>query len=204
MLDSISHDIRYAVRSLLRSPGYAIVAILCLSLGIAANVTVFTPVNTLLLRPLPFTDPDRVMSVYTTLERDRRFEGSWSYADYLDVGNAGGTFASAGLFDDRQVNIGGLDEPERVQGARMTASVFPTLGIRIDSRTRLPRRRGRSRERSCSSATASGSGSSPATARSSDVRSRSTASRTRSSASSRRRSSSPSSRTSGSRSSRAR
>ena len=130
MLDSISHDIRYAVRSLLRAPGYAIVAILCLSLGIAANVTVFTPVNTLLLRPLPFTDPDRVMSVFTTLDRDRRFEGSWSYADYLDVGNAGGTFASAGLFDDRQVNIGGLDEPERVQGARMTASVFPLLGIR--------------------------------------------------------------------------
>ena len=131
MLDSISHDIRYAVRSLLRAPGYTIVAILCLSLGIAANVTVFTPVNTLLLRPLPFTDPDRVMSVYTTLDRDRRFEGNWSYADYLDVGNAGGAFASAGLFDDRQVNIGGLDEPERVQGARMTASVFPTLGIRM-------------------------------------------------------------------------
>ncbi len=131
MFDSITHDIRYAVRSLLRAPGYAIVAILCLSLGIAANVTVFTPVNTLLLRPLPFTDPDRVMSVYTTLDRDRRFEGSWSYADYLDVGNAGGTFASTGLYDDRQVNIGGLDEPERVQGARMTASVFPTLGIRI-------------------------------------------------------------------------
>ena len=131
MLDALRHDIRYAVRSLLRAPGYAIIAILCLSLGIAANVTVFTPVNTLLLRPLPFTDPDRVMSVYTTLDRDRRFEGTWSYADYLDVGNAGGTFASTGLYDDRQVNIGGLDEPERVQGARMTASVFPTLGIRI-------------------------------------------------------------------------
>jgi putative ABC transport system permease protein len=130
MLDSISHDIRYAVRSLLRSPGYAIVAILCLSLGIAANVTVFTPVNTLLLRPLPFTDPDRVMIVYTTQDRERRFEGTWSYADYLDVGNAGGTLAGAGLFDDRQVNIGGLDEPERIQAARMTASVFPLLGIR--------------------------------------------------------------------------
>src|SRR5262245_61388352 len=130
MLDSISHDIRYALRSLLRAPGYAIVAILCLSLGIAANVTVFTPVNTLLLRPLPFTDPDRVMSVYTTQERERRFEGGWSYADYLDVGNAGGTLAGAGLFDDRQVNIGGLDEPERVQAARMTASRFPLLGIR--------------------------------------------------------------------------
>lgn len=130
MIDNLRHDIRYAVRSLLRSPGYAIVAILCLSLGIAANVTVFTPVNTLLLRPLPFTDPDRVVNVYTTLERERRFEGSWSYADYVDVGTAGGTLSGAGLFDDRQVNIGGLDEPERVQGARMTASVFPLLGVR--------------------------------------------------------------------------
>jgi len=131
MLDSLAHDIRFAVRSLLRSPGYAIVAILCLALGIAANVTVFTPVNTLLLRPLPFEDPDRIVSVYTTLERDRRFEGSWSWADYLDVGNAGGAFAGVGLVDDRQVNIGGLDEPERVQAARITASVFPMLGVRI-------------------------------------------------------------------------
>jgi putative ABC transport system permease protein len=131
MFDHLRHDIRFAVRSLLRSPGYAIVAILCLSLGIAANVTVFTPVNTLLLRPLPFADPDRVVNVYTTLERERRFEGGWSYADYLDVGTAGGALAAGGLVEDRQVNVGGLDEPERVQAARMTASVFPMLGIRM-------------------------------------------------------------------------
>jgi putative ABC transport system permease protein len=131
MMDSLRHDVRFAIRSLLRSPGYAIVAILCLSLGIAANVTVFTPVNTLLLRPLPFTDPDRVLNVYTTLARERRFEGSWSYPDYIDVGNAGGALSAVGLVDDRQLNIGGLDEPERVEGARITASVFPLLGIRI-------------------------------------------------------------------------
>ena len=128
-MDTLSHDIRFAIRSLLRSPGYALVAILCLALGIAANVTVFTPVNTLLLRPLPFTDPDRVMNVFTTLSRDRQFEGNWSYPDYLDVGNAGGTFSETGLVSERQWNIGGLDEPERVEGARMTASVFPMLGI---------------------------------------------------------------------------
>jgi putative ABC transport system permease protein len=131
VFDHLRHDIRFALRSLLRSPGYAIVAILCLSLGIAANVTVFTPVNTLLLRPLPFADPDRVVNVYTTLERERRFEGGWSYADYLDVGSAGGALAAGGLVEDRQVNVGGLDEPERVQAARMTASVFPMLGIRM-------------------------------------------------------------------------
>jgi putative ABC transport system permease protein len=131
MLDNLRNDIRFAVRSLLRSPGYAIVAILCLSLGIAANVTVFTPVNTLLLRPLPFTDPDRVVSVYTTLAREERFEGGWSYGDYIDIGNAGGTLAAGGLISDRPFNIGGLDEPERVEGARITASVFPMLGVRI-------------------------------------------------------------------------
>ena len=96
-MDTLRHDIRFAIRSLLRSPGYALVAILCLALGIAANVTVFTPVNTLLLRPLPFTDPDRVMNVFTTLARDRRFEGNWSYPDYVDVGNAGGTLSQIGL-----------------------------------------------------------------------------------------------------------
>ncbi len=129
-MDTIRQDIQYAIRSLLRSPGYALVAILCLALGIAANVTVFTPVNTLLLRPLPFTDPDRVMNVYTTLAREGRFEGSWSYPDYLDLGNAGGAFSDVGLVVERAYNIGGLDEPERVEGARITASLFPLLGIR--------------------------------------------------------------------------
>jgi putative ABC transport system permease protein len=128
-MDTLRHDVRFAIRSLLRSPGYSIVAILCLALGIAANVTVFTPVNTLLLRPLPFTDPERVMNVYTTLARDRQFEGNWSYPDYVDVGNASGTLAATGLVSERQWNIGGLDEPERVEGARLTASVFPLLGI---------------------------------------------------------------------------
>jgi putative ABC transport system permease protein len=128
-MDTIRQDLRFAIRSLLRSPGYALVAILCLALGIAANVTVFTPVNTLLLRPLPFTDPDRVMNVYTTLAREGRFEGSWSYPDYVDVGNAGGAFSGVGLVMERAWNIGGLDEPERVEGARITASVFPLLGI---------------------------------------------------------------------------
>ena len=129
-MDTLRHDIRFAVRSLLRSPGYVLVAVLCLALGIAANVTVFTPVNTLLLRPLPFTDPDRVVSVYTTLTREGRFEGSWSYPDYVDVGTAGGAFSAVGLITDRQWNVGGLDEPERIQGAKMTASVFPLLGIK--------------------------------------------------------------------------
>src|SRR5688572_14391205 len=129
-MDTLRHDLRFAIRSLLRSPGYAIVAILCLALGIAANVTVFTPINTLLLRPLPFTDPDRVVNVYTTLAREGQFEGSWSYPDYVDVGNAGGTLASVGLVSDRQWNLGGVDEPERVEGARITSSVFPMLGIK--------------------------------------------------------------------------
>jgi putative ABC transport system permease protein len=105
-MDTLRNDIRFALRSLLRSPGYALVAILCLALGIAANVTVFTPVNALLLRPLPFTDPERVVRVYTTLAREGQFEGSWSYPDYLDVGNAGGTLAAVGLVSDRQWNLG--------------------------------------------------------------------------------------------------
>ena len=131
-MDSIRHDIKFAVRSLLHSPGYALVAILCLALGIAANVTVFTPVNTLLLRPLPFTDPDRVMNVNATLTREGRFEGNFSYPDYVDVGNANGAFSAIALFAERQWNIGGLDEAERIEGARITASLFPLLGIKTE------------------------------------------------------------------------
>jgi predicted permease len=128
-MDTLRHDVRFAIRSLLRSPGYTLVAILCLALGIGANVTVFTPVNTLLLRPLPFTDPDRVVNVYSTLTREGRFEGNFSYPDYVDVNTAGGAFSATGLVSERQWNLGGLDEPERVEGARITASLFPLLGI---------------------------------------------------------------------------
>src|SRR5688572_211544 len=131
-MDTLSQDIRFALRSRLRSPRYAPLALLSLAPGLPAHATVLTPLHTLLPRPLPFPAPARVVNLYPSLAREGQFEGGWSYPDYVDVGNAGGAFTAVGLYDTRQWNIGGLDEPERIEGARITASLFPMLGIRTE------------------------------------------------------------------------
>jgi putative ABC transport system permease protein len=129
-MDTLLQDLRFALRTLRKAPGFTAIAVVCLAIGIAANVTVFSPVNTLLLRPLPFADPERVTSLYMTQLRHGQDEGSWSYPDYRDLGDAGGAFAATGLLTERSWNLGGIDEPERVPGARVTASLFPLLGLR--------------------------------------------------------------------------
>ena len=129
-MDTLLQDLRFAVRTLRKAPGFTAIAVICLAIGIAANVTVFSPVNALLLRPLPFADPDRVTSLYMTQLRHGQDEGSWSYPDYRDLGDGGGAFAATGIVTERSWNLGGIDEPERVPGARVTASLFPLLGLR--------------------------------------------------------------------------
>jgi putative ABC transport system permease protein len=127
-MESVLQDLRYGVRRLFRDPAFTVIAVLCLGLGIGAHTTVLTAVNTLLLRPLPFTDPDRVLSLYGTSQGDDR--SSISYPDYLDWGNLDGTLSSTAAFTNTMVNLGGIDEPQRLMGARVTASLFPLLGVK--------------------------------------------------------------------------
>lgn len=130
-MDGLRQDLQFAVRSLLKSPGFTAIAVLCMALGIAANVFVYSPVNAILLRPLPYRQADRLMHVNTwrTTERRQNFS-SWSWLEYQDV-RAGmrGAFGEVGTYRGGEWNVGGIDEPERVGGARVTASLFPMLGI---------------------------------------------------------------------------
>jgi putative ABC transport system permease protein len=124
----VLNDLRYAIRTLRKSPGFTAVAVVCLALGIGANTTVFSAVNTLLLRPLPFADPDRVMLVEGRTARGEDFE-SLSYPEYRDIADAG-VFAATSAHTSRTVNLGGIDEPERLRASRVSASLFPLLGLR--------------------------------------------------------------------------
>lgn len=129
-MDALLQDLRLALRSLRRAPGFTAVAALSMAIGIAANVFIWTPVNAILVRPLPFPESDRVVqpSMWRT-DGGRQTYGSWSMPDYEDLRALPGVFSGVGAYTESTWNVGGIEEPERILGARVTASLFPTLGL---------------------------------------------------------------------------
>jgi putative ABC transport system permease protein len=120
-------DIRYALRSLRQHPVFALTAILTLALGIGANTAIFSAVNGVLLRPLPFRQPDRVIRVWghhPTIGRE-----SASLPDFLDWRAQAPAFASLSALANTRFTLGGSGEPEMIRGAMVTADFFRTLGV---------------------------------------------------------------------------
>ncbi|MBC7792046.1 MAG: ABC transporter permease [Anaerolineae bacterium] len=137
-----SNDLTYAVRTLLRRPGFSMIVILTLALGIGANTAIFSVVNAVLLRNLPYEDPDRLMMLWgVPTDGDSAKVARWtSYPDFIDLRNQSVSFdqlAAAGIPD---VTLTGPNlEPTRIQGAVVTANLFPTLGVRpAKGRAMLP------------------------------------------------------------------
>jgi putative ABC transport system permease protein len=126
-MDTLLQDLRYAVRSLLRRPAFAAVVVLTLALGVGANTAIFSVVNGVLLRPLPYREPDRLMVVWgnhTTIGHETA-----SLPDFLDWRREGGSFAHMAAIASTAFNLTGDGEPERVKGAWVTADFFPTFGV---------------------------------------------------------------------------
>ena len=92
-------DIRYGLRSLIKHPTFTVVSIVTLALGIGANTAIFTVVNAVVLRPLPFQDGDRLAVVWTT--KDTNQEQALSFADYNDLKNQTKTFSAVGAYEPR-------------------------------------------------------------------------------------------------------
>jgi predicted permease len=127
-LESVAADIRHGVRLLLRRPGLSALALLTLSLGIGANAAMFTLLNALLLQPLPYPDPDRLMAVVDRFTR-LGLSGSPTIPEILDLRERSHAFSSIAFFDTRDFRLTGGDEPTRVFAARVSASLFPTLNV---------------------------------------------------------------------------
>jgi predicted permease len=122
-------DVRYGVRMLLRSPGFTIVAIATLALGIGANTALFSLVNGVLLEPLRFPQANQLLTLY---ENKPHFEyGSISYPNFLDWKRDNRTFQSIAAFRPDDFSLTGLGEPERVRGIMVSADFFPTLGVNL-------------------------------------------------------------------------
>src|SRR2546428_174454 len=128
-MQTLWQDLRYGARVLLKKPGFTIIALLTVALGIAASTSIFTVIDAVLVRPLPVKDPDRVVVVHNQLPQLNLPRTEVSAPQYLDYSKQTTAFASTALMSQRNFNLTGLSVPERVQGARVTASFFPLLRI---------------------------------------------------------------------------
>jgi predicted permease len=124
-------DVRLAVRSLRRAPGFTIAAIVTLSLGIGANTAIFSAVYAVLLKPLPYQHPEQLYTVEITIpERLEQFGAlSGRIQDYLEWRDADTAFSGVATMTPVQWNVTGAGEPERVRGARVSTNFFSLLGV---------------------------------------------------------------------------
>ena len=121
-------DVRYGVRMLRKNPGFTAVAVLTLALGIGANTAVFGVVNAVLLRPLPFKQPSRLMMLFEGIPKLGFPKMGFSAPDLAVFERAQKSFESIGVYQNKYFNISGDKEPERLMSARISSSVFPMLG----------------------------------------------------------------------------
>src|SRR5262249_27164196 len=124
-------DILYAVRTLKKSPGFTVVALLTLALGIGANATIFSVVNAVLLRGLPYPDSDRLVLVWRMYGPAPQGRHITSAPDFLEWQSQNDVFEKMAIFDSagRGYNVSGVAEPEQVSGVRVSADFFPVLGV---------------------------------------------------------------------------
>ena len=126
---SVGQDLRYAVRVLRKNPGFTLVAILTLALGIGATTAIFSVVNGVVLRPLPYAAADRLVVIWGNLRRpglDGLPASAGEYVDYRDRTRA---FDFVAAYDSDGFNLTGSGDPERIEGAVVTPTLFPLLGV---------------------------------------------------------------------------
>ena len=128
-MNTLLQDIRFGLRMLLKSPTVSIVATIALALGIGANTAIFSVVNAVLLRPLPFPDPDSLVSIFETDQRRGYNRGSHSYPNFFDLREQNTVFERVASYYSGDFIMTGGGEPARLQGAVVTADLFPLLGV---------------------------------------------------------------------------
>jgi predicted permease len=129
LIDTLLQDLRYAARSLAKQPGATLVILLTLALGTGANSAIFSVVNAVILRPLPFADPDRLVALRETLPDEGRIPvGYRTYAEWR--AQCGAAFEGVAAFSNTTYNLEGGDEPERVKAMFVTPNYFELVGAR--------------------------------------------------------------------------
>jgi putative ABC transport system permease protein len=128
-MNNLLQDIRFGLRMLLKSPGISIIATIALALGIGANTAIFSVVNAVLLRPLPFPNPDSLVAVFETVPQRGLTRGSHSYPNFFDVRAQNTVFERMATYRDSNFIMTGRGEPARLEGCVATADLLPLLGV---------------------------------------------------------------------------
>jgi len=125
-------DLRYGVRMLLKKPGFTLVAIITLALGIGANTTIFSVINSLLLKPIPYPEADRLALVWQSQANDPKDRNIVSAPNFWDWQRQNDVFEKMAILDSagKGYNLSGGGEPERVSGVRISAGFFDVLGVK--------------------------------------------------------------------------
>jgi putative ABC transport system permease protein len=126
-METLIKDVRYGIRMLLRRPAFTVIAVIALALGTGANTAIFSVVNAVLLRPLPFNNPDQLVKLWETFLPDGW--GSVSAANLKDWREQNNVFSEIAAYQGANFNLQGSNHPERAPGAEVTANFFDALEI---------------------------------------------------------------------------
>jgi putative ABC transport system permease protein len=129
MLADLWQDLRYGVRMLAQKPGFTLIAVITLALGIGANTAIFSVVQTVLLRPLPFPEPERLVVLATT-GVSASYRAGVAYPDYVDWRTRTQSFEDTACFLNTGFNLIGVEPPVTVTGRRVSWNFFPMLGVK--------------------------------------------------------------------------
>src|SRR5690349_5106423 len=139
LFSDLTQDIRYALRMLAKNPAFTIVAVIALALGIGANTAIFSVVNAVLLRPLPFKNPEQLVMLWENAAHLGFPKDTPSPANFLDWQKQAQSFTGMAAMVERSFNLTGVGEPERLEGRRVSANLFDLLGVpALHGRTFVP------------------------------------------------------------------
>jgi putative ABC transport system permease protein len=131
MMEILLQDIRYGFRTLMRQPGFTVIAALTLALGIGVNTAIFSVVNTVLLQPLPYQQPERLVKILQTNATPGKMSlaSLWPYPRFAALREMNESLVGVAAYAKRAFNLTGTDEPEHLQVEFVSASYFPVLGV---------------------------------------------------------------------------
>jgi len=138
-MNTLIYDLRYGVRMLMKNPGFTFAALITLALGIASSTAIFSVIDGVLLRPLPYPDSENIMVLHPTTRTTGEPGGANAPGNYLDYAAQNGVFSHMAASRGEQANLADGDRPERVRGTMVTSGFFPLFGVSpILGRTLLP------------------------------------------------------------------